>query len=342
MRTQRAAFLLGPEQIEIRSVPIDEPEVGEILVRIEAATTCGTDVKVFLRGGHPRMLVVPTPFGHEMAGRVEAVGEGVERWKAGDRVVVANSASCGACPACQRGQENLCRDLHYLNGAFAEYIIVPPRFVKRSTYAVPDHLSFETAAIAEPLACVVHGHDLIRNGIREVLVVGAGPIGLLFADLLTSEGHRVTVADPNRSRLDVARAIGAAGVVEVPRGQAEVEAVLREHRGGYDAVIEATGTPSGWRNAIDCVRPGGEIVLFGGCAPGTTVPLDTHRTHYSELTIRGAYHHRPVTFAKAIELLGAGRLHPAELLSSRAGIEDVEDALRSMMRKEALKVVIRG
>ena len=127
------AVLTGPEQIEIREVAVPEPGPGELLVRIEAATTCGTDVKVFKRGGHPRMLKVPTLFGHEMAGRVAALGHGVDKFSAGDDVVVGNSAPCTECEPCRRGRENLCEDLHYLNGAFAEFILVPARFVDRNT-----------------------------------------------------------------------------------------------------------------------------------------------------------------------------------------------------------------
>src|SRR6185369_2185887 len=142
-------------------VPTPEPGPGEILVRIDAATTCGTDVKVFRRGGHPRMLKTPTPFGHEMAGRVAALGEGVHRFREGDRVVVANSAPCGRCRACRQGRENLCADLHYLNGAFSEALLVPRRFVERSTYSCPEGLPAERAALAEPLACVLHGIETL-------------------------------------------------------------------------------------------------------------------------------------------------------------------------------------
>jgi len=123
----------GPvEVLDVREVPVPEPGPGELLLRVGAATTCGTDVKVFRRGGHPRMLKVPSPFGHEMAGTVAAVGAGVSRFREGDRVAVANSAPCGRCRACLRGHENLCSDLLYLNGGFAEYLLVPPRAVERS------------------------------------------------------------------------------------------------------------------------------------------------------------------------------------------------------------------
>jgi L-iditol 2-dehydrogenase len=351
--TQRTAFLLGPERLEIREVPLPAPGPGEVLLRIEAATTCGTDVKVFRRGGHPRMLKVPTPFGHEMAGRVAAVGEGVSRFREGDRVAVANSASCGRCRPCRQGRENLCADLHYVNGAFAEALLVPRRFVERSTYLLPDGLAPELAALAEPLACVLHGMEILgiaesreaapATEATEIVLFGSGPIGLLFVDLLAHAGHRVTVADPNPARLATALRLGAAATVVVGRDGGEAERVRARsaHGDGFDAAIEATGSPAAWEDALDAVRPGGTALLFGGYPPATTVPLNAHRLHYSELTVKGAYHHRPATFRRALDLLAAGDLQTRLLLSAERPLDEVEAALRSMMRREALKVVIR-
>lgn len=326
------------------------PGPGELLVRIGAATTCGTDLKVFRRGGHPRMLKAPTPFGHEMAGTVVATGE--ERFKAGDRVVVSNSAPCGVCEWCTRGRENLCPDLQYLNGAFSEYLLVPRRFAAAGTYPLPDHLPFEIAALTEPLACVLHGLETSAlERASEIVVYGGGPIGLLFVDVLanspadfpTAGDHHIVLADPNPARLEAGRRLGADEAVQVGRDGGEAPRLRRLARGGdgYDLAIEATGSPAAWQDALASVRPGGLVQLFGGCPPGTTVPLDTHRLHYSEITVKSAYHHRPATFRRALELLASGALHPAALLSSERPLAELEQALRSMRRREALKVVIR-
>jgi len=333
-------------------VPVPAPGPGEILLRVRAATTCGTDLKVFQRGGHPRMLKAPTPFGHEMAGTVAAVGEGIERWHEGDRVVVANSAPCGVCEWCSRGRENLCSDLHYLNGAFSEYLLVPRRFAQQSMYALPAAIPFEIAALAEPLACVLHGLEISSlERASGIVVYGGGPIGLLFVDVLANspsdfpaEGeHHIVLADPNPARLEAGKILGADVVVQVDRDGGEAARLCRTSRtgDGFDVAIEATGSPAAWQDALASVRPGGLVQLFGGCPPGTTVPLDTHRLHYSEITVKSAYHHRPATFQRALDLLASGRLHPRVLLSAERPLAQLEEALRSMRRREALKVVIR-
>ena len=347
----RGAMLLGPERIEVREVPVPIPGRGELLLRIGAATTCGTDVKVYRRGGHPRMLAVPTLFGHEMAGTVAAAGPGAESFGVGDRVVVVNSAPCATCERCRSGQENLCEDLEYLNGAFAEFLLVPARFVRTSTRTVPDGLTLEKAALTEPLACVLHGIDACelhsryqRDGGAEVVVFGAGPIGLLFVAALRRDHHQVTLADPNPGRLEVGAALGASRCVLIDRNGSAANK-LRSYpraRQGADVAIDCTGAPAVWSAAMAAVRPGGLVNLFGGCAPGTEVVLDTHRIHYDELTVKGVYHHRPATVDRALELLGQPDFAAERLLTDVRPIEGVEEALRSMMNKEALKVVIRG
>jgi L-iditol 2-dehydrogenase len=341
---QKTVFLLGPEQVELRTSEVLSPGRDEVLIAVRAATTCGTDLKVFRRGGHPRMLVVPTPFGHEMSGTIVEVGADVKDWGEGQDVVVANSASCGQCRQCLDRRENLCGDLQYLNGAYSNYLIVPDRFVRRSLYRKPDSLPFEHAALAEPLACVLHGFDLLGlDGATDVLVIGGGPIGLLFVDVLVAHGHDVTLADPHDSRLAVGRALGARHFFKANRDGRDTSVLRSRSLGGegYSVVVEATGATVAWQTALTSVRTGGTVLLFGGCAKGTSVPLDTHSVHYSELRVMGAYHHRPETFRRAISMLAEGKLHPGTVLSGETTLDAVAEALAKMGSREGLKYVIR-
>ncbi len=340
----RVAWLLGPRTVEVRETEIPDPGPGELLLAIEAATTCGTDLKVWRRGGHPTMLEVPGPFGHEMAGVVAARGPGVKTFREGDRVVVVNSASCGMCPPCRRGRENLCTDLQYLNGAFADAILVPRRFVRRSAYAVPGGLPAEVAALTEPLACVLHGIEVAApEAGAPVVVLGCGPIGLMFVAVLSLGGHEVTAVDLEAGRLEVARRLGAARTVALPPdgGSGEAAGVVAGASGGAPGlVVEATGVSEAWSLAMELAAPGGTVLLFGGCPPGTTVPLDTHRLHYSEIAVRGAYHHRPETARRALELLAAGGHGLESLLSMRTDLRGLAEALAAMERRDVLKAVV--
>jgi L-iditol 2-dehydrogenase len=286
-----------------------------------------------------------------MAGQVAAVGDGVKIFSVGDNIVAANSASCGSCEYCERGRENLCADLQYINGAFAEYILVPKRFVERNTHRIPEELSYARAALTEPLACVLHGMDACEldkygKGAApvEVVVFGGGPIGLLFVGALAMEGHKVILADPNPSRLAVGKVLGATKTVEIIRGGGQAEIVKAVTDGGKGAwvAIDASGVPDVWVDAINCVRPGGLVNLFGGCAPGTSIDLDTHLLHYSELTVKGVYHHRPDTVRRALQLLADPTFKADLLLSMEMSIDNIEAALRAMIAKDALKVVVKN
>lgn len=332
----RQLWLAGPEQLELRDVAIEPPGPGEILLAIESATTCGTDLKVFLRGGHPRMLEVPGPFGHEMTGRVAARGMGVERFSEGDTLVVANSASCGSCPPCVSARENLCANLQYLNGAFADYLLLPERFVTRSSYRRPPTLPIRIASLAEPLACVEHGLERLNLASRtSALVVGAGSLGLFFVAVLAEDGHAVTAADRHPQRLAVARGLGAGDAIRV--GGERSFALPR----AFDVTIDATGTVDGWSSAVAATLPGGTVLFFGGCPPDSVLPLPTFPAHYDELALLGCYHHTPRSFARAVARLAASPDRYATLITDSCGLVGVEAALRAMQDRRALKVAVR-
>ncbi len=340
--SQRVLYLLGPERVELRRVPVPRPGPGEVVLRVEAATTCGTDLKVWRRGGHPRMLIPPCPFGHEVAGVVAAVGAGVRAFTEGDPVAVANSASCGDCAQCRSGRENLCRNLEYVNGAYGEYLLLPAIFVARSARLRPAGLSPAVAALAEPLACVLHGVSACPAGAGTALVLGGGPIGQMFVGELARSGRRVVVADPVERRRAMALALGAADAVEVTGcGEDALRLTDAIGREGADLVVEATGVPAVWETAMAVVATGGTVVLFGGCPPGAKVRCDAAHMHYGELTVKGVYHHRPATFVEALERLADGRPQYGLLIEQELPLEQVEVALRGMAAREILKAAIR-
>lgn len=339
----RAVVLYGQEDARMERVPIPQPAPGEVRVRIRAALTCGTDLKVFRRGYHARMIVPPAIFGHELAGVVDAVGEGVTEWQPGDRVVAANSAPCGRCFFCERQKEELCEDLLFFNGAYAEYACVPQRIVEKNLLRVPDGLPFEAAALTEPLACAVHGVE--ETGVRPgetIVVLGAGPLGLLLVRCAARAGARVLVLGRREDRLQAAEQMGAAARLDVA-GCPDPAAWVRERTGGYgaDRVIEAVGQPAAWETALTLVRKGGVVNLFGGCPSGTSISVDTFRMHYDALTLIGTFHHTPETIRQALKLLSQDPV-PAEVtIRQRATLDELPALLPELARGGGpLKVAI--
>jgi L-iditol 2-dehydrogenase len=333
-----------PGDVRMEDVPNPEPGPGEVLVRIGVALTCGTDVKTYRRG-HPSIIKeTPSPFGHEFAGTIEEVGEGVERWRPGMRVVAANSAPCNRCYYCLVGDQSMCEELEFLNGAFAEYIVAPPRIVEQNLYEIPDGIEYRRAALLEPLACAVHG--IVRTPIAmgdRVAVIGAGQIGLMFVHLATMRGAQVICVDKSAARLEVAKRLGAEETVEVSTGGDSTQAVREwtpEGR-GVDVVIEAVGLPATWEEALRMVRKGGDATLFGGAPAGTTITVDTLLLHYSQLTIRGIFHHTPYTVRLAYELLNGTRFDAEAFISGVESLENVLEALEKHGHQEGIKYEIR-
>ena len=322
----RALMLHGPGDLRLEEVPHPAPGPGEIVVRPEAALTCATDAKMLRAGAHPALGPLPAPLGHELAGTVAAVGDGVAWPRPGDRVVVANSAPCGACPRCLEARPNLCERIVYLTGAFAELVLVPAAIVRRNVIALPDGLAPEPAAMTEPLACAVHAAGRVEAGPgATVLVLGGGVQGQFMTALLARRGCRVLVADPHPERRERALRFGAAGALEAPRDEAAVARARRATPGGRgaDAVVEAVGRSETWRIAAALARPGGEVLLHGGCPAGSEVALPTGPLHYEELTLRGSYHHSPSAVREALSLLAGGALPAAELLGAPVGLAEV-------------------
>lgn len=325
----RAAILHGKEDLRVEEVVPRPLQPGEVRVAIHAALTCGTDLKVYARGYHARMGVPPFPFGHEWSGVVSEVAPDVPGWVPGDRVVGANSAPCGSCPPCLRHQESLCDHLVFLNGAYAESIVVPAVLVQRNLLRIPGHLGWADAALVEPLACVVQGVEDVGIGRGDrVLVLGAGPIGLMAVALARHAGAEVTVVGRGAVRLGQARRLGAVEALDNAAPD-RIEAA-RGAEGTFDVVFEAMGRPFAWEAALRFVRKGGRVNWFGGCPTGTSVQVDTVRMHYDALTLRASFHHTPRTIRRALDLVAAGVVTADVFVDGRCPLSGLPALFRDM------------
>ena len=338
VETMLAAVLHGREDLRMEQVAVPVAGPGELVLRVDAALTCGTDLKVFRRGYHAKMLTPERLFGHELAGTVIEVGAGVTLFRVGDRVVPLNSAPCDACFFCEDGKQNLCDDLLFNNGAYAEFLRVPARIVEKNTLAVPDGMPAEHAALTEPLACVMRG--LEESGARAgqtAIVLGAGPIGLLFVHAASLMGLHVIAVVKRRDQVEMARRLGAEQVVRVGEVDDPVLAAraLTPEGRGADVVFEAVATPEAWQWAVAMARKGGLINLFGGPPAGTTVALDTNLLHYSDLTLKASFHHTPATARAAFALLASGRFRCETFLTGAASLTEVPEVFLRMLSRPA-------
>lgn len=332
-----AAVLHGKEDVRIERVPRPQAGPGELVVRVDAALTCGTDLKVFRRGYHAKMLTAGRLFGHEVAGTVEEAGEGAG-FRVGERVLPLNSAPCGACFFCNAGQQNLCEDLLFNNGAYAEFVHVPARIAAKNTLRLPEGMPAEHAALTEPLACVVRGMEesQVRAG-QTAIVLGAGPIGLLFIHALALAGVHVLAVVKRSDQVVTARRFGAEQVLRIGDVEDPVAAARALTPGGRgaDLVFEAVATPEAWQWAVGMARMGGLVNLFGGPPAGTSVQLDTNLIHYSDLTLKASFHHTPLTVRRAFDLLRSGSFQCADFLTGTASLEEVPTVFQRMLVRPA-------
>jgi L-iditol 2-dehydrogenase len=336
--TMQAAVLHGREDIRIEHVPVPEAGPGELIVRVGAALTCGTDLKVFRRGYHARMIVPPALFGHELAGTVVQAGGGVTDFAPSDRVVALNSAPCGQCYFCLRNQENLCDDLLFNNGAYAEFIRIPSRIVAKNTLRIPDHVPIEHAALTEPLACAVHGfEDSHPRPGDTVAIIGGGPLGLMMLHVAALAGCEVTAIVKHDGQAEAARQLGAAHVVQTGsiRSAIQQTRALTPKGRGVDIAIEAVGVPEAWQEAVELVRKGGTVNFFGGCAVGTQVTLDTNRIHYSDITLRATFHHTPAICRKALDLIAGGRFQAGAFITGHAHLYELNRVFEKLMNRSS-------
>lgn len=332
-----AAVLYGREDLKIESVDIPALSDDEVLIRVKVALTCGTDLKVWKQGSHPRMIEPPAIFGHELAGIVEAQGRSVNGGiHTGMRVVPSNSAPCNLCLFCRKDHANLCEDLLFNNGAYAEYIRIPGRIVRQNLLQIPDHVSFMDAAMVEPLACVLRGIE--ETGIAPgdtTVVVGCGPIGLKFIRILSGRGVRVIALGKRKSQIRAAERLGASAAFDVSTLENPVQTVRRLTDGGRgaDSVIEAVGSPATWQWAIQMVRKGGTVNLFGGCPRGSLVQFDPAALHYSEVTIKSTFHHTPRFIREALDSIARGEVRASDFITGEIPLSELPQMFEHMKHR---------
>ncbi len=329
----RALVLQEPGCLSLSRLAVPTPAKGEILIQVKAATTCGTDLKAFLRG-HPQ-IPMPGVFGHEYSGIVVAVGEGAP-FAVGDAVMGVHSAPCQTCFWCVRGQENLCESIMATKvlGSYAEYLLVPQRIARVNVFPKPDAISFEQAALLEPLSCVAQAIEVLHaDPSSRVLIVGPGAIGLMFAAALRHLGFDdVTVSGRNQNRLNVAEQLGARVVYNgdlQPAGR------------GFDIVVECTGSVEVWESSIRFVRRGGIVVLFGGCPSGSMASFDTKRIHYDQITLMSPFHFGTSAVRTARRWLIDSNFDLAPLLSGKRELEEGEAVFRDLQQGKGIKYVFK-
>jgi len=339
----KAAMLHGIKDLRVENIETPEIEQGEVLVKVKAATTCGTDLKIYQRGYTERIIQLPIVFGHEWAGTVEQTSPELDWPIKGMRVRAGNSAPCMHCTMCQKGKYNLCENMIWLWGAYAEYIRIPQRMVLVNTQEIPEHVSYEEAAITEPLACVLHGNEEAKVKLGDkVAIIGSGPIGLLHLLAAKKNGAEKTMMiDLIDERLDFAHGIGADETINGTRENV-VERVHELTDGyGADVVIEAIGSPATWEQALKLVRKGGTVLEFGGCPQGTEIKVNTEMLHYGEATIMGAFHATPLHFRKALNLISSRTIDVRPLITKTMKLEEITQAFQILSTsKTEIKIAI--
>jgi len=335
----QANILFGPGRIELCDIETPKPSYGEMLIKVKAALTCGTDLKAFMRGHS--MIPMPGAFGHEFSGIVADVGKGVKRFKNGDEIMAVHSAPCLKCNYCKKRLYNLCEKIMGTKvlGAFAEYILLPRHIGKQNVFRKPKNLTFEEAAFLEPLSCVVHGMQGLKiKRDDKVLIIGAGPIGLLHLLLLKNKGADVIITGLEKKRLTLAKNLGAAYAIKPDKIKNTIDRFTDGL--GVDYVFECTGQPDVWQASVNYIRRGGTVILFGGCKSGTTVTYDTGRLHYDEITLKGVFHFTPGDVKKAYRLLKDRKIKVSKLISGSYRLKDTEKAFQKLMKGAGIKYAI--
>lgn len=340
-----AYLYYGPSNIRLESILTPKVNEEELLVKIEYSLTSGSSLKAYKRG-HPVLVNkdLPSPFGHQLSGVVVEVGKKTKNFSVGDKVIVMNTAPCGECHYCKRKRYSLCENLTFLNGAYAEYIKIPEKIVKKNTHKIPENLNFKLAALTESVAVVMHGieRSKVEKG-KTVCIIGTGPIGLLFTAISKSMGAKVITIGRSGEKLKLAKELGADYTFEnTDCLEEEIKKVT--NGSGPEIVVEAVGKTDTWDLATKIVAKGGLVNFFGGCKKGSTVEIDTFKLHYEELELIGVFHHTPDFVRQSIQLLsneGFQALINNKIITHEFPLNRLEEALLLQEKGEAIQIAIK-
>ena len=342
-----AAIFNGPDEIEVKEIETPEAGAGEVLVEVGANTLCGTDVRI-LRGEKTTGIYPPSILGHEFAGRVAAVGEGVEGYDIGVPVAMYPTIPCLRCFYCKRDMENVCLNWkamgYEVDGGLSQYVRIPADAVEAGClFVAHEDVPPEQLALAEPLSCCVHGQRLSRVGLDDtVLIMGAGPIGLFHVQLSLLAGARtVIVSEPSESRQRFARDLDARVVTVDPTSE-DLPGVVAEHTDGLgaDVVLICIGMPPLVNQAFELARKGGRINVFAGLANDGWAEVAANLIHYNQLEVTGVTGARRLDYEVALRLVESGRVDVSDMVTHRFPLQDAVEAVETSARGEGIKVAV--
>ncbi|NVM55610.1 MAG: zinc-binding dehydrogenase [Candidatus Helarchaeota archaeon] len=346
-RTMRAAMFHGPKNVVLEETAIPKISDDEVLVKIKATTTCGTDRKLYLRSGkkYPAYFKPPTIFGHEIAGEIYQLGKNVTDYEIGQPVYVHDSGPCLKCFYCKIGRHSLCENITWNWGTWTDFLKVPKEIVHCRNMVPFDtkDLSFAEAALTEPLSCVLMGVERSNIGLGDTVVInGAGPIGLFWTSLVKNKGAKIIQVDLKNERLELAKKVGADVVLNANEEKDIIQAVKdhTDERRGADIAVEAVGYPETWETTIKMARKGGLVNFFGGPPPTSDISVNTALLHYNELTLIGVFHTTPRYVHASINLLANRKINTDIFITETLKLDELDKILDNLVEQKGIKTAI--
>ena len=343
----KAAVLKGIENLEMEDISRPTPSPQEILIKVKACSICGTDIRVY-HHGHKHMRF-PRITGHELSGEIVEIGKRVEGHKLGEKVAIAPAIPCGRCHYCRRGMQSMCINLtaigYHYDGGFAEFMVVPEDAVRNGCVnTIPSELSFEEAALAEPLACAINGQQLSQINLgNTVVVIGAGPLGCIHLQLARVKGaSRTILVELSRERIDFAKKFAFPDIVIDPSSENAIQRIKEETEGrGADRIIVSCPSGKAQEESLSMVAPRGIINFFGGLPlDNPFIKFNSNLIHYGEFYVVGTHGSAPYHNELALSLISQEKVRIKELVTHRLPLERLEEGLALAESKKGMKVLI--